>query len=86
MLVALAILGMLFLSILCAGAVGIMLGRLAISAERGQVVRTEPVRIDDTPVLQCQECRGTWIDGADPIHNGHCPVAFIRNEARRYVR
>ncbi len=81
---ALAILGLLFLSIVTAGLIAMALGRLAISASHGHIVKTEPKQIDDTPIMQCQECGGTWLDMTDPIHEGHCPVAFIKNEARRF--
>ena len=80
---ALAILGLLFLSIVTAGLIAMALGRLAISASHGHIVKTEPKQIDDTPIMRCQECGSTWVDGMAPIHEDACAVAYVKGEARR---
>ncbi len=49
-----------------------------------RTVQTEPKRIDDTPWLRCPECGGVWIDSLPPLHDGNCPVAYIKHEDRRH--
>ncbi len=48
-----------------------------------RTVKLEPERIDDTPVMQCQECGSTWIDSMAPIHEDACAVAYVKGEQRR---
>ena len=82
MLIALAFVGILTISCVTIILVGYMFAK-TIGTLR--TVKMEPKQIDDTPVMQCQECSGTWIKGMEPMHEGRCPVAYAKNEQRRVI-
>ena len=48
-----------------------------------RTVKLEPERVDDTPIMRCQECGSTWIEDTPPIHEGPCAVAYVKDEDRR---
>ncbi len=48
-----------------------------------RLVEVEPVRVDDLPIFECQECQTRWIEGTDPFHTVNCPVALSQKVKRR---
>ena len=71
--------GIFTFAVLClAGALVLVVRVIAGS----QVMDTEPVRLDDLPILQCPQCGGRWQDDNEPQHFKGCAVAYIRREAR----
>ena len=48
-----------------------------------RTVKLEPERVDDTPIMRCQECGAMWIEDTEPWHYDVCPVAYAKGETRR---
>lgn len=46
-------------------------------------IKMDPVRVDNLPIFECQECKTRWVEDAPPFHSTTCPVALVYEAQRR---
>jgi hypothetical protein len=77
---AFAFVGLLVVSCFLILALGFMFAKVVGTLH---TVKLEPERVDQTPIMKCQECGAMWIEDTEPWHYDACAVAYVKGETRR---